>query len=771
MRRDERKALKAKRFFAVLISASMIFTTIPLLTVSVFAEDDQNDQLSEYVNGYIPFDFTYEIDGQTMKKDMDIVLSDSPSGTELRGGAKSSLPESYRSDTQEWAKGTRVKDQYRTSLCWAYALTSAAEYSYAKEVYETTGKTWNIQELSPGHLGQFHYNHVNDPLGNTYGDTNEVPAGSSWPLYGGNDIFAMQTWAAWSGAALEEKYPVSDINSHILKDKNYSDVWDGQDVIFPAAAAYDDELTLQESIVLFHPVKTTMKELIYKYGAITGSMQFDYKSFMNLDEINPETGKTYLGGRSYYNYNKSFSANHAVTLVGWDDNYPKENFTHVIESEVTKAKEDARKSPETETEAKERAKADAEKLYENYLPFTPLLRKELVKKYVENHWKEYIDAIVNEAGEKAAEESRKKTTPDNNGAWIMQNSWSGDVHDHGFVYVSYEDIDFNTEIADLYALDMQAADTYRYNFQYDGNALSSDSSDRTESGNHLEYYTKPGSRAANVFENTTKNTIKVEAVGYTTFRTGNQEYDVSVYTGLTDKNDPTSGTYRGTTVVTTSTRGCKTAKLDSPVTVAPGETFSIVFDFTDFSAFGVETSASSPYFIFSADIDPGQSFFSRSKDSKWVDMDGYNACFRIKALANSAEAAQPISGDMIQQIMNEVFANTGSGATYTGNPIQLVNGPKTALPEGYTMKYAVTTENTAPADNLYTTYVPAKTNAGTYYVWYKVAAYENNNDTEPACVTVTISPQSSSSPGTGESSGSTGGSTGSTGGSTGSTGG
>ncbi len=50
----------------------------------------------------------------------------------------------------------------------------------------------------------------------------------------------------------------------------------------------------------------------------------------------------------------------------------------------------------------------------------------------------------------------------------------------------------------------------------------------------------------------------------------------------------------------------------------------------------------------------------------------------------------------------------------------MVNTPTTALPEGYTMKYAVTTENVAPTDdNLYTTSIPAKTDAGTYYVWYK----------------------------------------------------
>jgi hypothetical protein len=184
---------------------------------------------------------------------------------------------------------------------------------------------------------------------------------------------------------------------------------------------------------------------------------------------------------------------------------------------------------------------------------------------------------------------------------------------------------------------MMPVDTYKYNFQYDGNALSADASDRDSAGFHLDYYTKPGSRAANVYTNTTGEPVNIEAVGYTTFTNGDQAYDVSVYTGLTDPTDPTSGKLQGTTRVTTSTRGCKTAVLDDPVYVAPGKTYSIVFDFTDFSAFGVETEASSPYFLFEADTDPGQSFFSRSKSSKWVDMNDYEACFRIKGFANPTE--------------------------------------------------------------------------------------------------------------------------------------
>jgi len=54
----------------------------------------------------------------------------------------------------------------------------------------------------------------------------------------------------------------------------------------------------------------------------------------------------------------------------------------------------------------------------------------------------------------------------------------------------------------------------------------------------------------------------------------------------------------------------------------------------------------------------------------------------------------------------------------------------------------VTTENKAPTDeSLYITSIPAKTDAGTYYVWYKVNSDDNHTEsTTSAPVTVTISP-------------------------------
>ena len=108
-----------------------------------------------------------------------------------------------------------------------------------------------------------------------------------------------------------------------------------------------------------------------------------------------------------------------------------------------------------------------------------------------------------------------------------------------------------------------------------------------------------------------------------------------------------------------------------------------------------------------------------------------------------------------------VTAPTAKTLTYTGSAQELVNAGST---EDGTLYYAVTTENKAPTDeNLYTTSIPTATDAGTYYVWYKVVGDSNHLDSNIGCVTVTIATADSSDSGSGStSSGSTDSGSGST---------
>ena len=75
--------------------------------------------------------------------------------------------------------------------------------------------------------------------------------------------------------------------------------------------------------------------------------------------------------------------------------------------------------------------------------------------------------------------------------------------------------------------------------------------------------------------------------------------------------------------------------------------------------------------------------------------------------------------------------------TYNGSAQELVTAGKAT---GGEMKYALGTATKATQP--YTTSIPTATNAGTYYVWYKVKADENHNDTDANYVKVSIGKRS-----------------------------
>ena len=93
-------------------------------------------------------------------------------------------------------------------------------------------------------------------------------------------------------------------------------------------------------------------------------------------------------------------------------------------------------------------------------------------------------------------------------------------------------------------------------------------------------------------------------------------------------------------------------------------------------------------------------------------------------------------------------APTAKTLTYNGSAQELVNAGEAT---GGEMQYALGTKDAATEE--YTTSIPAKTDAGTYYVWYKAVGDETHTDSEAKCITVTISSESSGGGGGSSSSG------------------
>lgn len=217
----------------------------------------------------------------------------------------------YDPREEDWYKNNIVvKNQRSTGLCWAFSTTTAAEISYLKE----SGKY--LAELSPGHLGFFAYNRsssLSDPLGNTLGDSTCTNSTSAWYNVGGNAEYVLQTLANWIGLAGET---------------TASSAWVGKPTSF---TGYDDSLAYKDSLIVENVEYLenyngnsidTIKSLIEEYGAVTCAI-CDPNSSMYCIKANND----------YALYSLYANQAHAVTIIGWDDNYSKDNFANTPEGD------------------------------------------------------------------------------------------------------------------------------------------------------------------------------------------------------------------------------------------------------------------------------------------------------------------------------------------------------------------------------------------------------------------------------------------------------
>lgn len=200
---------------------------------------------------------------------------------------------------------TSIKNQNPYGTCWAHAAMASAEADLWKK-----GLADSTINLSEWQLAYFFYHTVEDPLGGTAGDSVTVVTDSGVEDYldrGGNQQLATYRLATWQGVTQEADAP-------------YSTVYNDRTKTLDDALAYGkDAYHLENAYWVSMKDRDIVKQLIMEYGACAASYYHDSAYFNSSSQWNrSEPLAEYKPTGT--------STNHAITIVGWDDNYSKDNF-------------------------------------------------------------------------------------------------------------------------------------------------------------------------------------------------------------------------------------------------------------------------------------------------------------------------------------------------------------------------------------------------------------------------------------------------------------
>ncbi|MCX5881327.1 MAG: lectin like domain-containing protein [Deltaproteobacteria bacterium] len=221
------------------------------------------------------------------------------------------------------------------------------------------------------------------------------------------------------------------------------------------------------------------------------------------------------------------------------------------------------------------------------------------------------------------------TTPQNDGAFIIRNSWGAGWGDGGYFYMSYYDTYAGNN---CWAFDNAESPTnYSTIYQYDPlgwvSSLGSKPSSSTGWG-------------ANIFTATSSESLK--AVSFYAL-SSNSTYEIDIYSNVT-AGMPTSGTLTLTQSGTLSNVGYVTIPLSQPVSLTTGALFSVAIKFVT-PGYNYPVPVEKPMANYSskATYNPGESFFS-SNGLSWNEISNStnksNVC--IKAFAGQVHIAAQV---------------------------------------------------------------------------------------------------------------------------------
>lgn len=182
-----------------------------------------------------------------------------------------------RFDLRDYGAVAKARNQGKLGTCWAFASLNALETTLMPE---------EDMRLSVDHMTMQNSFHLSQKEG-------------------GEDNMAIAYLTAWQGPVLEQDDPYAD----------------GETTENLEAVKH-----IQEVQIIEEKNYEKIKEAVYKYGGVSSSLYSSLKD---------STSKSvyYNSKEAAYCYMGEDRPNHEVVIIGWDDNYPRENFNSPLEAD------------------------------------------------------------------------------------------------------------------------------------------------------------------------------------------------------------------------------------------------------------------------------------------------------------------------------------------------------------------------------------------------------------------------------------------------------
>ena len=448
---------------------------ITIASESNIATDSSIDEDENRRSGFIPANFT----APKAIKNYDNMLF----------GA-TNLPSQYDARTIQNNYGLSivppVRDQGNYGTCWAHSTIGMIETSIRTKNLVSNEEESNLSEAA---LAYF--------------------------------IFNLQDITKANSSNIDK--PGIEGNDYTAINKSYYDVHDPGSDNFANAGGNQFEATLVASTYM--GIVTENDDTLYSNGNVArilnqgldgkyafNSNSFEIKNveFLNKDDIdliksaimrNGSVGINYCekrtttncslhDGEYYYLASRRNRSNHAVMIVGWNDDVPKEYFRNA----------------------------------------------------------EYASTTGIE-------------TVNNNGAWLIRNSWgpSNTRMNAGYFWMSYEDPSIDDS---CYSIEAIKKDTYKYNYHYD------------TTSNPASIYVN-NSSIGNIYQVSNDEDQILEAMNVA-LADSDIDFNIEVYVKDTKMNNPTDGTKISTKRYTNNISGIWTVELNTKRVLKKGSYFSII---------------------------------------------------------------------------------------------------------------------------------------------------------------------------------------------------